>query len=82
MIFDKRRQRPLLWTEVKLSAACYLPSINGVSMEVILLVAAVIVAWILSTTVDQLPSLGQLLVPSKWVVGAVLLWLATWLMRD
>lgn len=51
-------------------------------MEVILLITAVIVAWTVCTTVDQIPSLGQLLIPSKWLVGAGLFLMATWLMRD
>jgi hypothetical protein len=51
-------------------------------MELVLLILCVAAAWTISTIVDSLPSLGQLLVPSPWLLGAALLVLVTWLMRD
>lgn len=51
-------------------------------MELVLLIICVVVAWTMSTALDSLPHLGQLLVPSPWLVGATALVVATWLMRD
>jgi hypothetical protein len=51
-------------------------------MEVLLLIACVFVAWVLGTTLDQLPDLGQLLVPSHWLLALVGLALAILLLRD
>ncbi|HZG39418.1 MAG TPA: hypothetical protein VEZ50_12120 [Nodosilinea sp.] len=51
-------------------------------MEVVTLVLCVIVAWAIAHFVDSLPSLGQLLVPSPWLLGGIALVLATWFMRD
>lgn len=51
-------------------------------MEVILLIIATTLAWIVCTAIDQIPNLGQLLVPSPWMVGAALVLLATWFIRD
>ena len=51
-------------------------------MEFVLLIACVVMAWVISTAVDTLPDLGQLLVPSPWVLGTALLVVVTWLMRD
>lgn len=54
----------------------------GPVMEFVLLIACVVMAWVISTAVDTLPDLGQLLVPSPWVLGTALLVVVTWLMRD
>jgi hypothetical protein len=51
-------------------------------MELVLLIVCVVVAWAMTTVLDSLPHLGQLLVPSRWLVGAAALVVATWLMRD
>lgn len=51
-------------------------------MELVLLIVCVVAAWIISTALDSLPHLGQLLVPSRWLVGITALAVATWLMRD
>ncbi len=51
-------------------------------MEFVLLILCVVTAWAISTVVDTLPDLGQLLVPSPLMLGAALLVVVTWLMRD
>jgi hypothetical protein len=51
-------------------------------MELVMLVICAVVAWVIASTVDSLPNLGQLLVPSPWLLGGVALVVATWLMRD
>lgn len=51
-------------------------------MELVLLILCTVAAWAIATVIDSLPHLGQLLVPSPWLVGGGLLILATWLMRD
>ncbi len=51
-------------------------------MELITLIICVVVAWAVSTAIDSLTHLGQLLVPSPWLVGAIALIIATWIMRD
>ncbi|WOD38679.1 hypothetical protein [Nodosilinea sp. E11] len=51
-------------------------------MEVILLIICVVASWVIGTTVDRLPDLGTLLVPGPWLLGAIVLVLVTWLMRD
>ncbi|MFH7243698.1 MAG: hypothetical protein ACHWZW_12695 [Spirulina sp.] len=50
-------------------------------MEILWLLICGAVAWVVGTTVDTLPSLGQLFLPSKWVLIALGLGLATWLMH-
>lgn len=51
-------------------------------MELLILVICVAVAWIFASLVDSLPHLGQLLVPSPWLLGGIALVATTWLMRD
>jgi hypothetical protein len=51
-------------------------------MEVLLLIACVFAAWFLGTTLDRLPDLGQLLVPSHWMLAVAGLALAILLLRD
>ncbi|MGF1516375.1 MAG: hypothetical protein ACFCVB_01025 [Nodosilinea sp.] len=58
------------------------PITQGPVMEFVLLILCVVTAWAISTVVDTLPDLGQLLVPSPLMLGAALLVVVTWLMRD
>jgi hypothetical protein len=51
-------------------------------MEIVLLISCVVIAWAVGTTLDTLPNLGHLLVPSHWLLGSFALVLVTWLMRD
>ncbi|WP_156119701.1 hypothetical protein [Leptolyngbya sp. KIOST-1] len=51
-------------------------------MELVILIICVVAAWVSSNAVDSLPHLGQLLVPSPWLLGVIALVGITWLMRD
>lgn len=51
-------------------------------MEIFWLIVCVAVTWVVCTTVDWLPGLGQWLVPSTWMLILAGLGLATWLMHD
>jgi hypothetical protein len=51
-------------------------------MEVVILIICVITAWVVSTAIDSLTYLGQLMVPPLWLVMVFALAIATWLMRD
>lgn len=51
-------------------------------MELMILIICAVTAWAIATAVDSLPHLGQLLVPSPWLLGGIALILATWLMGD
>jgi C4-dicarboxylate transporter len=51
-------------------------------MVPILLTIAVFVALKLATMVTSATHLGDLLMPSRWLIGAVTLALITWLIRD
>lgn len=50
-------------------------------MEILWLLICGSVAWVVSIMVDSLLSLGQLLVPSKWVLMTLGLGLAAWLIH-
>ncbi len=51
-------------------------------MELLMLTICVIAAWSMATLVNSLPHLGQLLVPSPWLLGGIALIVTTWLMRE
>ena len=51
-------------------------------MEILWLLICGAVAWVVGTTVDLLPSLGQLFVPSQWVWLGLGLGLAAWLLHE
>jgi hypothetical protein len=51
-------------------------------MELVMLILCAAAAWVMATAVDSLPDLGNLLVPSPWLLGGIALVVATWLMRD
>ncbi len=51
-------------------------------MEIVILIIFAVAAWAIATVVDSLPHLGQLLVPSPWLLGGIALILATWLLGD
>ena len=51
-------------------------------MELVLLVLCVVAAWLIGTTVNSLPGLGTLLVPSPWLLAALALVVVTWLLGD
>lgn len=51
-------------------------------MEIVILIICAVTAWAIATAFDSLPDLGQLLVPSPWLLGGIALILATWLMGD
>ncbi|HSM82301.1 MAG TPA: hypothetical protein VLS96_11470 [Nodosilinea sp.] len=51
-------------------------------MELVLLVLCITLAWITSAVVDSLPHLGNLLVPSPWLLGGGALVVVIALMRD
>ncbi|QQE65034.1 hypothetical protein GFS31_17190 [Leptolyngbya sp. BL0902] len=81
------------WTEVKLAEArkavpsmSLLPPLQAIQplspMEIVWLIFCASIAWFICTTIDLLPGLGQLLVPSPWMLIVAGLGLATWLMHD
>ena len=51
-------------------------------MELILLLICIVGTWAIAHTIDSLTHLGQLLVPSPWMLGGIALVAVTWLMRD
>ncbi|MGG6241365.1 hypothetical protein ACQ4N7_22300 [Nodosilinea sp. AN01ver1] len=51
-------------------------------MELILLLICIVSTWAIAHTIDSLTHLGQLLVPSPWLLGGIALVITTWLMRD
>ncbi|MEB3289123.1 MAG: hypothetical protein VKI82_04355 [Leptolyngbya sp.] len=51
-------------------------------MEVFWFILCGVVAWIVGTTVDLLPGLGQWLIPSKGLLMVLGLGLVAWLMHD
>lgn len=51
-------------------------------MEILWLVICGAVAWVVGTTVDLLPGLGQLFLPSKGMWLLLGLGLAVWLLRE
>ncbi|MBE9109005.1 hypothetical protein IQ273_06185 [Nodosilinea sp. LEGE 07298] len=51
-------------------------------MELILLLICIAGTWAIAQTVDSLTHLGNLLVPSPWLLGGIALVVVTWLMRD
>lgn len=50
-------------------------------MELLWFMICVVVAWVVDNTVALLPNLGQLFLPSKWILIALGLGLAAWLLH-
>jgi hypothetical protein len=50
-------------------------------MEILWLLVCGMVAWVVAHTVDALPSLGQLFLPSKWMLIALGMGLAAWFLH-
>ncbi|MBW4462938.1 MAG: hypothetical protein KME47_22275 [Nodosilinea sp. WJT8-NPBG4] len=51
-------------------------------MELVMLTICVLTTWAIAHVVNSLTHLGQLLVPSPWLLGGIALVLTTWIMRD
>jgi hypothetical protein len=51
-------------------------------MELVILIICVAASQAIAILVNSLTHLGQLLVPSPWLIGGAALVLTTWIMRD
>lgn len=51
-------------------------------MGIVMLIICAIVTWAIAHVVNSVTHLGQLLIPSPWLVGGIALVLVTWIMHD
>jgi hypothetical protein len=51
-------------------------------MGLVMLIICAMVTWATAHVINSLTHLGQLLIPSPWLVGGIALVVITWIMRD